>query len=921
MGRIGLVDSIKRYFSYPTEQERAQIFRRLRSVKKWYNFEDILVVNLEKQVVLSLGSDVGLCPEHAQVLDDALKQRRPLWTPLHSTHDYLFPHASVIVPLLDDKGSRNPIGALVLVSDAAQFLYPLIQSWPIPSDTAETLLVRQDGTDVLFLNDLRHQKDTALKLRIPLSRKDLPAAKVVKGTTGIVKGKDYRGVEVIAAILPVPDSPWFMVSKVDASEAFAEWHFRSIIILVFILGMMVLIVATGLLIWQRNLKTHFKERYQAAVTLNKALNLHRITLHSIGDAVITTDDKGHVELMNPVAETLTGWHQWEAKGKDLNKIFHIIDEKTRQPIDDPVEKVLKEKKVVELTNHTLLINKDGREFPILDSGAPIIMDDGQIAGVVLVFQDDSRRRESQKIIKENEKKYRSLIEYSSDHIFMLNLEGIYITSNDRIDAFDIQSGKNLVGKSLKEVYEPSVALFYQSKLNQVVTQETPVDFEHEMNTPTGLLYHHDTLYPIYRDDQLWAIGGICRDITEQRRLEKEHVELQQKLHQSQKMEAIGTLAGGIAHDFNNILSSILGFSQLALEKVEKNTELEDDLQEILTAGNRARDLVKQILTFARKSEEKTKPLQPGIIIKEISKFLRSSIPTSIEIRQTIHSDSFIMGNPTQIHQILMNLCTNAAHAMEDHGGVLELSIQDLFFDPGSKKETVDLKPGDYIQIKVSDTGTGIPDKIINSIFDPYFTTKKPGEGTGMGLSVVHGIVETYGGKITADSTPGKGSTFTIYLPITKKRHLDHVYKPEELPAGSEKILYVDDEAAIAKMGKRMLEQIGYSIETRTDSLDALELFRSKPNDFDLVITDMTMPRMTGDVLASEVMGIRPDIPVILCTGFSKKIFDESTTDIGIKAIVNKPFKKAKLAKTIRMVLDEAKSENMTVKKSRNRVKN
>ncbi len=350
---------------------------------------------------------------------------------------------------------------------------------------------------------------------------------------------------------------------------------------------------------------------------------------------------------------------------------------------------------------------------------------------------------------------------------MLNLEGIYIASNDRIDAFDIRSGEKFAGKSIGEVYEPEAAFFYRSKLDEVITKETPVDFEHEMNTPRGLRYHHDTLYPIYLNEKLWSIGGICRDITKQRRLEKEHLKLQQELHQSQKMEAIGTLAGGIAHDFNNILSSILGFSQLALDKVEKNTELEDDLQEVLSAGNRARELVKQILSFARKSEEETRPLQPGIIIKEVTKFLRSSIPTSIEIRQTVNSDSFIMGNPTQIHQILMNLCTNAAHAMEDHGGVLELSIQDISFESGSRKEIIDLKPGDYVQIKVSDTGAGIPDDLIDLIFDPFFTTKGIGEGTGMGLSVVHGIVETYGGKITVDSYPGKGSTFTIYLPITK----------------------------------------------------------------------------------------------------------------------------------------------------------
>ncbi|MCF8074594.1 MAG: response regulator [Desulfotignum sp.] len=416
-----------------------------------------------------------------------------------------------------------------------------------------------------------------------------------------------------------------------------------------------------------------------------------------------------------------------------------------------------------------------------------------------------------------------------------------------------------------------------------------------------------TLIPVFDDHEtVEYLTVVSADTTWRKEDERARHRLESQLHQSQKMEAIGNLAGGIAHDFNNILSSIIGFTQLALDQVEENTEFEDDLQEVLTAGNRAKDLVKQILAFARQSEEETRPLQPSVIIKEVLRFIRSSIPTSIEIRQNIKSDSFIRGNPTQIHQILMNFCTNAAHAMEDHGGLLEVNIKDISIEPGTKKDTIDVKPGDYIQLSVSDTGTGIPDEIITSIFDPYFTTKKFGEGTGMGLAVVQGIVEIYGGKITVDSRLGQGSTFTAYLPITKKEKLDRIYTHEELPTGSEKILYVDDEASIAKMGKRTLEQLGYSVEIKTESLKALEFFRSNPTDIDLVITDMTMPHMTGEVLSSELMNIRPDIPVILCTGFSKKVSDESATEIGIKAFVRKPFVKADLAKTVRKVLDETK---------------
>jgi len=256
----------------------------------------------------------------------------------------------------------------------------------------------------------------------------------------------------------------------------------------------------------------------------------------------------------------------------------------------------------------------------------------------------------------------------------------------------------------------------------------------------------------------------------------------------------------------------------------------------------------------------------------------------------------------------MNLCTNAAQAMDESGGFLEVTLKDVTIDRTSLFYKGGLKPGDYIEITVSDTGPGIPSDIIYSIFEPYFTTKAPGEGTGMGLAVVKGIVEKSDGKILVESNMGEGTAFRVYLPITKKRQVKRIYESETLPFGTERILYVDDEAPIAKMGRRNLEGLGYTVITRTSSVEALELFRSKPNDFDLVITDMTMPNMTGDELAIELMKIRRDIPVVLCTGYSKNISDESAAEIGIKAFAYKPIVKADLAKTVRKVLDESKSE-------------
>jgi nitrogen-specific signal transduction histidine kinase/ActR/RegA family two-component response regulator len=387
----------------------------------------------------------------------------------------------------------------------------------------------------------------------------------------------------------------------------------------------------------------------------------------------------------------------------------------------------------------------------------------------------------------------------------------------------------------------------------------------------------------------------------------DRLNLENKLKQSQKLESIGTLAGGIAHDFNNILASIIGFTELMMDDVEKNSMFEDNLQEIYLAGKRARDLVRQMLAFARQSDEKLIPVRVGEVIEEVLQFMRSSIPTTIEIKKEIDSESLIMGNKTQLHQVIMNYCTNAAHAMEDEGGVLEVSLKDIEIDRINYKR-IELKPGHFIEIKVSDTGTGISPYIIDSIFEPYFTTKKTGEGTGMGLAMVNGIVESYGGKIVVKSELGKGTTFTTYLPITRRGNIQLQDESGQIPTGTERILFVDDEAPIAKMGSQILGRLGYMVTTRTSSVEAYELFRSKPNDFDMVITDMTMPSMTGDELATELIRIRSDIPIILCTGYSKKISAETASTIGIRAFAYKPIVTADLAKTVRKVLDEDKAK-------------
>jgi signal transduction histidine kinase/ActR/RegA family two-component response regulator len=380
---------------------------------------------------------------------------------------------------------------------------------------------------------------------------------------------------------------------------------------------------------------------------------------------------------------------------------------------------------------------------------------------------------------------------------------------------------------------------------------------------------------------------------------------ERQLQQVLKIQAIGTLAGGIAHDFNNILFPIIGYTEMTLDEVAEDSHAQSYLKEVLKAANRAKDLVQQILTFSRQSGQERKPIKVQYIIKEALKLLRASIPTTIDIAVDLEPECpAIMGDATQIHQVIMNLCTNAYQAMQETGGTLKVALTAVDISYDEIVDKTGMKPGRHIKIAVRDTGHGMEPAVMERIFEPYYTTKEPGKGTGLGLSVIHGIVKNHGGDVTVNSKPGDGTTFCVYIPA-----IDRVEEEEEqsqavtgLLEGNERILLVDDEKVIIEMEQQMLERLGYRVTARTDSQGALEVFAAGPDQFDLVITDMTMPSMTGDLLARKLLEMRSDIPIILCTGYNEGITEEKALALGIRKYVMKPVVKTKLASTIRTVL-------------------
>jgi signal transduction histidine kinase/ActR/RegA family two-component response regulator len=390
--------------------------------------------------------------------------------------------------------------------------------------------------------------------------------------------------------------------------------------------------------------------------------------------------------------------------------------------------------------------------------------------------------------------------------------------------------------------------------------------------------------------------------------QREKEELTRQLYQAQKLEAIGTLAGGIAHDFNNILAPIIMGAELALMTVPVENQAYPMIQKVLMAGMRAKDLVQQILAFSRQSDLERRPMRLRPLLKETIKLARASLPATIEIRQKITAEKdMVLANPTQVHQVMMNLFANAGHAMRANGGVLEVTLEVETVKDGRALGAPDLRAGPFAKLMVSDTGHGMDRSTLEQIFNPFFTTKERGEGTGLGLSIVHGIIKSYEGEITVKSQPGQGTCFTIWIPLVEAEAKDQAPEPAPLPLGTERILFVDDEPFIIEISRQILERLGYRVDTNTDPLSALERFKRDPGQYDLVITDMTMPKMTGDRLAAELMMIRPEIPVLLCTGFSERMTEAAALKMGIKGFIMKPMALAEIAQKIRKALGDEKA--------------
>ncbi len=647
-------------------------------------------------------------------------------------------------------------------------------------------------------------------------------------------------------------------------------------------------------------------------------NLVRQLAHTLQVPMVFLAER--IEETFPVVEGLVFWH-----GDHFEPKFEY------NCLEGPCEKVF--------DGHPVYFAQGVQElFPLnptvkalgLDSycGTPLFNSEGIIVGNLAIMdqkplsmnaQDRSllevfaaragaevERKRAQEALQESQKRYRVLYDEAPLMYFTVDAHLRVLSVN--------KFGANILGYTIEELVGQSAMTVIHPEDQEIFRREIEACFT-SMNQASQKVFRkikkdgtrlwvRETSRSIVGPNQEQMLLLSCEDITDQKRVEDALEQSEKQLRQTQKMEAIGNLAGGIAHDFNNILGAILGYSELAMTQAKKEPKLISYLEEVLTAGHRAKGLVKQILAFSRRSDQEREAVDLNVMVEEALRMVRATLPTTIEIRSTSAIDSAVVfADPTQIHQVIMNVCANAEHAMRKQGGVLTLMVTSIEVTENSTKQFPELKPGTYLQLTIQDSGQGVSAQDLERIFEPFFTTKSSGEGTGLGLAVVHGIIVGHGGHIAVSSVVGQGTTFTILLPRLDVVLPAQIVNAMEWPQGRGNVLFVDDEEVLARWGEQVLTHLGYTVVTKTNPHDAVELFQKQPDQFDVVVTDQTMPTMSGEALAMALLEIRHDIPIVLCTGFSHTMSAEKANKIGLKGFLMKPVNGAGLAKTLQEVLE------------------
>jgi PAS domain S-box-containing protein len=1149
---------VNAWLTQATPESRQALLERFKGMTLFHHYSNILLVDTMGRVKLSLYDAADRIPEEdIKLLAGAFKAKMPVLTDLHLCQQDGSVIIDVIAPLYSINGNPSqPIGALVLQIDPGLFLYPLIQTWPVPSRTAETLLVQREGDHVVFLNKLRHLQKEPFEFRIPVSRESVPAVRAVLGMKGVFIGTDYRGEKVLSVLTAIPDSSWFMVTKMDAQEAFDHIKFNKWLIVSLVMGLMVIaFVGTGLL-WQYMRKLHYKAIYHAEMQRQALLSHFGHLVKYANDIILLADEKLKIVEANDRAIEIYGYTREELlslniedliasedmdnfrqrirhikeKGAALAEAVHRRKDGVKLPVEvsarvievrgkpfiqsivrdirerkrseealrsekqkfqfltekSPFGMVVVDKKgafkyinprFTEIFGYDLKDVPDGktwfkRAYPDPDYRRHVIaswMDelaksqpgekrpktyvvhckDGaekfvhfipiQLeTGDNLMFCDDiSEQMEAEKKLKESEERYRALFDRSLDCIYLHDFKGKFIDLNDAAlnllgyekkdiaflslsslisrdqfikteqildELFKVGYQQNItefrvkrkdgqeiflevktslvfhdgkpyavqgVGRDITrrkqiedELRKLAMVIQYSSELVNLANLQGQMVFLNEAgsrilgikpeeaerhhilevvpeayhdaikkeilpgllsggtwegelqykNLKTGgLIDAHAMTFPIKdpASGEIICLANVSLDITERKRAEKERANLEEQLMQSQKLESIGRLAGGVAHDFNNMLAIIIGYADIVIKDLHDSNPMREKTKEILKAAERARDLTRQLLAFARKQTLDMTHLELNQIVSGFEKMLRRTLRENVAIKLRLSRDSCVFqGDMGQIEQIILNIAVNAQDAMPD-GGTLVIETTTVSLEEGYIKSHEGIAPGKYIMLGMSDTGSGMSRETQEKIFEPFYTTKEVGKGTGLGLSTVYGIVKQHGGHIHVYSEPGKGTSFKIYFP-QKEKTADSVREGDlDIMAemGKETVLVVEDNDQVRNLSCEILKLHGYKVIDTPDGKNAMEVVKSYSGPIHLLITDVIMPDMNGKELNVNMARIHPGIRTLFMSGYPEDIISHhGVLDPGVN-FIQKPFSLHDFVAKVRQVLDAKPSQS------------
>jgi PAS domain S-box-containing protein len=643
-----------------------------------------------------------------------------------------------------------------------------------------------------------------------------------------------------------------------------------------------------------SLVTDITQRKRAEEELLRQREWLRVTLSSIGDAVLAADSAGRVTFLNSVAAQLTGWTEAEALGQPIHAVFQIVNEITRQPADDIVARVLAEGRTALLANHTAVISRDGREIPIEDSAAPVRDAAGEIAGVVLVFHDVTEKRRALEALQASEATTRAILDATKESIWLFGVDGVILLANETALERVGKPADEVIGKHFCDVIPPDLAQSREDRMREAAASRQAVEFEDER---AGRTFHHG-MYPVLSaDGGVTSVACFSRDITERRRAEH-------NLLQSQKLESVGLLAGGIAHDFNNLLVGVIGNASLAQEMAGREHQISDLLDGIVKTGEQLAHLTRQMLAYSGKGRFVIELLDLSDFVAESCNLAQPSIPKKVELRLELAPGlPPIEADRGQIQQVVMNLVINAAEAIGSRPGLVAVSTGAEDVDAEYARahpEAADLPPGKYVRLEVRDTGDGMDQATRGRIFDPFFTTKFTGRG--LGLAAVSGIVRGHRGAILVSSAPGKGSRFTVLFPAAQRAAEQSLEPAETALTGSETVLVVDDEAVVRQMARLTLERYGYRVLLAADGAEAVDVVKRHPSEIALTLLDLSMAGMSGEEALPALRRIRPDIRVVVSSGYSETEAMRLFGGARVSGFIQKPYTVKELLKAVKAAI-------------------